>query len=147
MKILTLTTDLNHSGFIQFKKFYDYFGYDIEVLNPQISNFGEQMPFITEWCKSNPNDEVLYVDAWDTIVLADIIELRNKLPKCEFYGGAERGCWPDANLIDKFPNLDKPYKYLCGGTWYSKTSLIVEMSERWPNVESIMTNTGCKCVS
>ena len=136
MKILTLTTDLNHSGFIQFQKFYNHFGYDIEVLNPKISNFGEQMPFITEWCKANPNQWFVYSDAWDTIVLAPEKELLSKIPEgVEFYGGAERGCWPDANLIDKFPNLELPYKYLCGGTWYTNTNLIVEMSERWPNIE------------
>ena len=138
MKVLTLTTDLTHKGFIQFQKYYNHFGYEIEVLNPNVSNFGEQMPFIIDYCKQHPNESILYCDAWDTIALAPISEVLEKLPKdVEFYGGAERGCWPDANLIDKFPNLELPYKYLCGGTWYAKTNLIVEMSERWPNIENM----------
>jgi hypothetical protein len=135
MKILTLTTDLEHPGFLQFKRYYDHFGYDYDVLNPSVSAFGEQMPFIVEWCKQNRGEEVIYVDAWDTIAVADMTELRSKLPECEFYGGAEYGCWPDAYLIDKFPNLDRPYKYLCGGTWYAKTDLIIEMAERFPNTQ------------
>lgn len=136
MKLLTLTTDLNHPGFIQFQKFYKHFGYDYEVLNPAVSGFGEQMPFIIRWCRDNPNQWFLYCDAWDTIALATMQEITDKLPQCvEFYGGAEYGCWPDANLINKFPNLDKPYKYLCGGTWYTNTNLIIEIADRFPNHE------------
>jgi len=133
MKLLTLTTDLTHPGFLQFKKFYDFFGYDYEVLNPRESAFGFQMPFIIEWCSQHRNDEFIYADAWDTIALADIVELRNKLPNCEFYGGGEYGCWPDHSLTDKFPNLDKPYKYPCGGTWYAKTEWLIDMWQRFPN--------------
>jgi hypothetical protein len=136
MKVLTLTTDLNHPGFIQFKKFYNHFGYEIEVLNPSVSGFGEQMPYIIEWCKKNRRERVMYVDAWDTIALAPMTEIFEKIPlDAEFYGGAERGCWPDGNLVGAFPNLELPYKYPCGGTWIANTDWLIEMAERFPNVE------------
>lgn len=135
MKVLTLTTDLNHPGFLMFQKSFK--DYDVHVLNPQISDFGFQMPYVIEWCRNNPDVNFVYSDAWDTIALGSPEELKEKIGDCEFYGGAERGCWPDANLIDKFPNLKLPYKYLCGGTWYSNTNLIVEMAERSPNTENM----------
>ena len=140
MKTLTLTTDLTHPGFKQFEKFYTHFGYDYEVLNPPQSAFGEQMPHLLKWCEQNKGEQVLYVDSWDTIALSTMNEIKEAIWKLtydepEFYGGAERGCWPDANLIDKFPNLDKPYKYPCGGTWIANTNWLLEMAERFPNTD------------
>lgn len=146
MKILTLTTDLNHPGFIQFKKFFDHFGYDVDVLNPTASPFGFQMPTIIEWCRLHKGEDFIYSDAWDTIALAGMDEILFKLPECEFYGGGERGCWPDHSLTDLFPNLDMPYKYPCGGTWYAKTDWLIDMWEKYPNLDQKYDQHWLQCV-
>lgn len=139
LKVVTLTTDMNHHGLLKLKASLDKFGYDYHIIfqdvPPGTHVFGTQMPFVYDWCKNKAGDytHILYTDAWDTMALGSIYELLEKIPAdIQFFGSAEKACFPKPELAKQYPPCDTDWKYVNGGGWLAKISFFVRMYEEIP---------------
>lgn len=80
----------------------------------------------------NPTSRVIICDSWD-IVFAEHPDSIGQ--RCEFLFGdaivfnGEKGCWPRAELADKFPDQGTPWRYLNSGFMCGPASQILKLLE------------------
>lgn len=145
IKLVTLSTELDHPGWLKFKKSLDHFGYDYHIIYQQVPSgahvFGTQMPLVYEylkWLHDNTDyTHVIYCDAWDTMALGNMQEFKNKLVYWkifgydpEFIGSAEKACFPNPNLSVKYPPCDTDWKYVNGGGWFASIKFFLQMYDQ-----------------
>ena len=81
---------------------------------------GHKLNLLKNYLKDlNPNDLVLFTDAYDVFYHAEIEEIVDRFYDfdCEILFAAENSCWPDSSLENKFPKSHTPYRYLNSGTF------------------------------
>ena len=76
--------------------------------------------------KKNPEDIVLFTDAWDVICLGDCATLyeRYKTFNKDLVFGAEKQCSPDGEKKTMYANQDVPFPYLNSGFFVGKAGVI-----------------------
>jgi hypothetical protein len=98
-------------------------------------------PFMyRNWLRANkPSDHVILCDAWDVIFTEhpdSLVERCRALYGDSIVFNAEKGCWPRADLADKFPDTGTPWRYLNSGFMCGQAERILELLEAL-NIESI----------
>lgn len=156
IKIVTLSTDTQHPGWLNFKASLDKFGYDYHLIEQQMPPgqthvFGTQMPLVYKYVKSLHKTEythVIYCDAWDTVAMAGPEELEAKCYALEklmslrcndpnglsFFGSAEKACFPKPELASQYPHVLSPWKYVNGGGWMGSIDYFCYIYEKSPAV-------------
>lgn len=142
IKLITLSTELNHPGWLKFKASLDHFGYDYHLIHQDAPSgshiFGTQMPLVYQYLKEQLQgtsySHVIYCDAWDTIALGPPVEVDRKLKiyfnrEIEFLGSAEKACFPHPELAVEYPTCETDWKYVNGGGWLSSIAHFIRMYE------------------
>lgn len=98
-----------------------YYGVDVEILGlgqPYKGN-GRKFRYYLDYLKTVPdNDIILFIDAYDIIILADKKTILDTFYKMNvpILVAAEAYCFPFKNLANQFPRTPSRFKYLnCGG--------------------------------
>ena len=96
-------------------------GYGVEWKGTDMSSYGggHKLVLLREHLLTLPErDLVIFTDAYDIFYATDIdtIVCRYNEMKARVVMGAEKVCWPDASIADKFPESPTEYKYLNSGT-------------------------------
>ena len=80
--------------------------YKINLLKEELSNH-----------KDNKNLIVMFTDSYDVILTAGKDEILQKFKSFEanVVFGAEDFCWPDQSLKEKYPKVDRGYRFLNSG--------------------------------
>ena len=80
---------------------------------------GQKVNLIREGLNNyNDNDIVMFVDGYDTFIHASEVEILRRYFgfRTEVVFSAEKTCWPDKSIADRFPETGG-YKYLNSGTF------------------------------
>lgn len=83
--------------------------------------------------KCQPHNIVMFVDAYDTVILTDPSTL---LKRYHQFGhpvvfSAEKNCWPDENLASLYPESETEYRYLNAGCWIGQAGYFANLCEHW----------------
>jgi hypothetical protein len=77
-----------------------------------------------------PNDIIMFIDGFDVLITGSKSEILNGYQAFRDKHGdkavfsAEKTCWPDSHLAERFPVTPSPYKYLNSGTYMSTVSAL-----------------------
>lgn len=140
LKLITLTTELNHPGLLKFKHTLDYFGYDYEIIKDDMPSGGRifslKMDLLYKWMVDNQDKytHVIYADAWDSVALGSMEEIIEKLPTItpKFLGSTEKACYPNQELAPHFPETKYAWKYPNGGGWFAEIDFFIKTYESFP---------------
>jgi GR25 family glycosyltransferase involved in LPS biosynthesis len=85
-----------------------------------------------EKLKSDPNAIVLFVDGYDVLFLDGLENIVNLFLSKEtpVLFSAEKSCWPDRSLVDKYPDAPYLYKFLNSGTFIGYAVDLYKITER-----------------
>ena len=81
---------------------------------------GKKITLLKEYIKDIPNrDVILFTDAYDVFYADDIETIVGRYLSFNARGvwSAERHCYPNPDLADKYPYNESPYRYLNSGTF------------------------------
>ena len=98
------------------------FHIDLQILGagkPYPGN-GQKIILMLEHLETlNDNDVALFVDAFDTLILAEPDEILNKFLNAgrPFVLSTEKKCYPLSNLTGKFPSAPTPFRYINTGCY------------------------------
>lgn len=135
LKIITVTN--NFEATIPLINSLEKLGWDYHVIETEWKGFGTKLIKTYEYLKQNPQiTEFIFCDAFDVISLGNEEEFLMK--KQAHFGdadcifSAEKGCWPDGSLAEKYPPTDGVFKYLNSGLYYCKTNVFLKILEENP---------------
>jgi len=131
IKVITISDNDQHAGYLDLKKSLDKFGYNYEHIHAPFA-FGTQMKVIYEWCKKNKDNytHVLYTDAFDTVALAPMEEvLKNAPDDVLFFGSTEKNCYPIVELAVSYPPSESRWRYCNAGNWIADISWFIKVFE------------------
>ncbi len=110
--------------------------FDIDILGhglpyPRKGN-GKKIMYLYDYLKNIPNDHVvMYIDGYDTLVMADKETILNKFLEkktlCIF--AAEIVCWPYKDLAAKYPKSPTKFQYLNAGTFIGYAGYLKKLIE------------------
>lgn len=103
--------------------------------------WGFKLRYLLDFCKKRePNDIVLYTDAWDVVIVNDCsVAIKTyKSFKKDIVIGAEKLCMPHPWNFYKFNYFSDTFPYLNAGVIMGKANTIVEIIEKyWDKSENI----------
>lgn len=91
---------------------------------------GKKLKLLKEYLsRLDPYDIVLFTDSYDVFFGDNMEVVFDKYLgfNTRVLFSAERVCWPNPYLADKFPEVNTPYKYLNSGTFIGEVQEIQEM--------------------
>jgi hypothetical protein len=131
MKIVTLVSDTNHSGFLLLKASCEYHKLDLVTLvcdQAQYVNHYVKVSLLNKYFTTLDDEElVMFTDGYDTVMLAGMEEILAKFKgfKSEIVFSAETNCYPDASLKSRYPmRSDSPYHFLNSGGFIGKVGFL-----------------------
>jgi hypothetical protein len=133
-KIFTYATDIRNDNFKKLSK-----NLDINIL-PILCNwswdFYPKSFSVYETIKNLEEDcFILVCDAYDVLPLKDINnedlyhKLTGNLDLNKITFNAEKNCYPDTSIINKYPQCNTPWKFLNAGVYFGKVGKIKNMLE------------------
>lgn len=94
---------------------------------------GHKINFLREGLEHIPDtDLVLFTDAYDVFYydnLEEIVKRYHELSARVVFG-AEKVCWPDPELTNKFPEADTEYRFLNSGTFIGEAGTLKRMIQQ-----------------
>jgi len=93
---------------------------------------GQKINFVKRYIKDLNNDTiVIFVDGYDVVFAGglDAIMERYKSSKHKALFTAEKTCWPDSSLADKYPNVNSGYRFLNSGTYVAEVGELKKITE------------------
>ena len=116
-------------------------GHSKEVIGFGDGQFGFKLQYLLEFCKKrNPNDIVLYTDAWDVVIVndCDVVLKTYKSFKKDIVIGAEKLCMPHPWNFYKYNWYTDVFPYLNSGVIIGKVSTLIKLIEKyWDKSENI----------
>ena len=148
MKLLTFASHLNNEGLDNLIKSSDKFNWEIQVLVDEWKGFGTKLIEVYNFFNKNSDvKEILFVDAYDVIILSTPQEVQEKIKdRNKMLVSVEKNCWPKPELSSKYPNTESEWKYINSGTYYAPRDLFMQLIDNNPPLYSDddqlwMTNT------
>jgi hypothetical protein len=139
VKIICLITDENHPGFVNWLQ-PSCVHLDLELVVIEYNHLYRSHKtkdfLLLEYIKqSQVNEIIMFTDAYDTILLADEQEIMTKYKQFNspVIFSAEKNCWPDAKLANKYPPETNKhfFKYLNSGGFIGESQYIEELIEKY----------------
>ena len=95
---------------------------DLEIIGLGLPYYGNgtKLFHLNEYLNSlNDDDIVMFVDAFDVLVIADKEVILKKFidMNVPFVMSAEKGCFPFADLANKYPKTSSPFKFINSGCY------------------------------
>jgi len=131
MKVVSVVDRTNHEGFEHLAKSLAFHKYEHIVLIAPF-HFGGQMQHVYNWCKQQPKEtRFIYSDGFDTVALwpSDVCELLLDFDEYDILFAAEKGCYPDVGLADKYPETPYEWRYVNGGNFATTCGYFAAMYE------------------
>jgi hypothetical protein len=131
MKIVTVASDDNHPGLRQLKRSCDHFGYELIVLHDPSVEWGRQQIGVYHWAKQNPGVSYVYVDGYDTFLLAPPEELEQVIKSydCKMLVSGEGVIFPSPFWGKGCDDSGSPWNWVNGGCYWSTTDYFVYLIE------------------
>ena len=130
IKLITVCSHPEHAEVL--RRSAELYGWDFVCIHvPEWKGFGTKLIATYEYLKQHPEiDRFVFADAFDVVTLGNRPIIFH--PKIVF--SAEKGCWPDDSLRDKYPPIanGSEFKFLNSGLFYAETSEWLKMIEQNP---------------
>jgi hypothetical protein len=138
MKLLTVASRLDNEGLDNLIKSSEKFGWNIEIVYAEWRGFGTKLIEVYNFFYKNPNvKEVIFVDAYDVLVLSTPQEVKEKIKdRSKILISTEKNCWPQSDLSFKYPDAESEWKYINSGTYYAPRDLFMDLIEKHPPLYS-----------
>ena len=124
-------------------------GWDLNVLGLEMNTselghankkFGMKLRLVKDYLSNcNPEDLLLFTDAWDVLVFGtkeEIIERYKKFNKSIVFN-AEKFCWPDEARKSEYDTLSEEFPFLNSGGYIGKVKDIAKFLDNYNNEEDI----------
>lgn len=136
--LLTTASDPNHTGWLQFKRSLDHFGWDYHLIVHEYTGYNSKIVAFYQYLVAHPEiTHFIYADSYDSFALSTQKEAEDKFTN--WYGlmyGVEKACWPYEDWASEYPESPYPHKYLNGGGFMGSSVAFVRMYEANPIWES-----------
>ena len=138
MKLLTVASRLEEQGLNNLIKSAEKFKWNIEIICTEWRGFGTKLIEVYNFFYKNPNvKEVIFVDAYDVLVLSNPEEVIEKIKdRTKMLVSTEKACYPDASLSSQYPEVDSEWKYINSGTYYAPRDLFMDLIDKNPPLYS-----------
>lgn len=124
-------------------------GWDLNIIGLEMNTsdlghankkFGMKLRLVKEYlAKCNPEDLLLFTDAWDVLVFGtkeEVLERYKKFNKSIVFN-AEVYCWPDEARKSEYDTLNEEFPYLNSGGYIGKVKDIASCLANYNNEEDI----------
>jgi len=104
-------------------------GHKINLLKEELASIAEEKEDLI----------VMFTDAYDVILTADadhILKLYRSFAPARIVFSAEGFCWPDAGLAERYPEVDKGYRFLNSGGFIGRAKDVAEMLTHEPAADT-----------
>jgi len=134
LKVITLTNQLNHPGFLKLKQSLDHFGYDWHCIETEWKGFGTKIIETAKYLETIRNEysHFIFVDAHDSFVLESQKKLELKLPRTYGLISCEKAAYPDSDLAINYPCINSPWKYVNSGHYFMPIWMFLEIVKLFP---------------
>jgi hypothetical protein len=138
MQVITVASDLNNSGFVNYlKPSCEFYKMDFLVLEYDDVFFSNRLKdaLLEEYLKQVDDDEIIFfTDATDTAFLTDEEEILKKYYSFNspLVFSAEVNCWPSTSFESVYPKTTSPFKYLNSGGFIGKAGYIKKLYQDYP---------------
>lgn len=138
MKLLTVASRLEEQGLNNLIKSAEKFKWNIEIICTEWRGFGTKLIEVYNFFYKNPNvKEVIFVDAYDVLVLSNHEEVIEKIKdRTKMLVSTEKACYPNASLSSQYPEVDSEWKYINSGTYYAPRDLFMDLIDKNPPLYS-----------
>ena len=105
--------------------------------------FGEKLRAAHQAAKELRDEHILFLDAYDTVVLGSENEILAQFEKLEhpWVCNAEPNIWPPGSFEpEDYPQVDTPWKYLNSGAYLAERTYLLEQFDRWVGTGRIPFN-------
>ena len=142
MKIITYASNLNQIGYVHgLVASCNYYGLDLVTLQSETwTTHRQKIVLLKEYLPNiDPNEIVLFTDAYDVIMLMNKEELLAKYANLsepsKVLVSADRFCAPDPTLAKYFEVQSTGYSYVSGGGMMGKVSDFITILDKIAEVE------------
>lgn len=134
LKIITLTNQLNHPGFLKLKASLDHFGYDWHCIETEWKGFGTKIIETAKYLETirNKYSHFIFVDAHDSFVLFPESFVIEELPLNYGLLSVEKNCWPVQDLVKNYPCTSSEWKYVNSGNYFMPIWMFLEIVKLFP---------------
>lgn len=133
VKLIATATDKSNKGYREFEYSLEHFGWDYEILIGTYLAYGSKMINAYNYAKITDYTHLFIVDAYDIFMLNTMEAALNKIEnKDKIIFNAEKACWPNGDLAEKYPRVDTDWKYLNGGAAFVERGRFIKMFEDNP---------------
>lgn len=134
LKVITLTNQPQNEGFQWLKKSLDYFGYDWHCIETTWQGFGTKIIETAKYLETIKDEytHFIFLDAHDVFALEYHAIALDKLPPIIGLISAEKACWPNPNLADKYPKIQSDWKYVNSGSYFMPISMFLQIIQEFP---------------
>jgi len=138
MKLITVASRLEEQGLNNLIKSAEKFKWNIEIICTEWRGFGTKLIEVYNFFYKNPNvKEVIFVDAYDVLVLSNHEEVIEKIKdRTKMLVSTEKACYPDSSLGSQYPEVDSEWKYINSGTYYAPRDLFMDLIDKNPPLYS-----------
>jgi len=130
MKIVTVSSHRPWEAYYVYDQFFasaNKFGYQPLVLKEGYQGLGTKPAMLKRAIESGQitDEYICFTDCWDVVFQSDPLLGLHRV-KNQIVFNAEKNCWPDPKLADKFPESTTPYRFLNSGFSMGPTALYLE---------------------
>ncbi len=144
MKIITYASNLNQIGYVHgLVASCNYYGLDLVTLRSETwTTHRQKIALLKEYLPTiDPDEIVLFTDAYDVIMLMNEVEILSKYSKLsepsKVLVSADRFCSPDPELAKYFEVKHTGYSYVSGGGMMGKVSDFISILDKITEVEKV----------
>lgn len=137
-KVVTVATH-NAPGLEKLIESCKKFNIDLTILgmDEQWTGFAKKIVDVYKYAKEIQNEytHILFIDAYDVLFLDKLFVIEGEYLfwyKDKIVFSAEKGCWPDPTLSDKYPKTNYTWKYLNSGSYIAPINEFIKMIESNP---------------
>lgn len=149
--LLTVATDTRHTGYQTLRRSAQHFGVALETLGADAEwrggdmehgpGGGHKLDFVKQFLRDQTDAErmVVFTDGYDTLLIESAKTLGDRLEQLVKPGtvvfAAERFCWPDKHVADRYPEprSGTAYRYLNSGNYAGRVGDLRALLAAWPD--------------
>ena len=144
MKIITYASNLDQIGYVHgLVASCNYYGLDLVTLQSETwTTHRQKIVLLKEYLPNiNPNEIVLFTDAYDVVMLMNEEQIMEKYAKLsepsKVLVSGDRFCAPDPDLAKYFENKLTGYSYVSGGGMMGKVRDFIDVLDKITEVEKV----------
>ncbi len=135
LAVVTMKSPGDHPGYTRLVGSAERHGWPlITVTSHNYGGWGSKVLDVAAWARIHKQyDLILYTDGYDTFFVREFPGEQffyDRFPAGVY--SAEKNCWPDPSIADRYPTAASEWKYLNAGQWLLKRGDFMHMADYNP---------------